>query len=168
MKDENNLINYQLASFLSFYGMMDTVAPIMKIEQSYELLQKKMHEQMSHGFEVEDMTQEMAYAINDTVCLWRLEKMRGTMADTLFTPMEFANIGLSQSTGFTSNALNILEIGRLKLEKGLPYLSTPIDHDEGKMSGAYTNNEPCYQGITTFHITQDDYSSLYPNVIVNY
>jgi hypothetical protein len=42
-----------------------------------------------------DMTNHMAYSINDTVCLWRCEELRKTMTDLIFTPMEFCNVGAS-------------------------------------------------------------------------
>jgi hypothetical protein len=75
------------------------------------------------------------------------------MVDMLFTPIDFANVGLSHATSFTSNALNILEIGRMKIAMGLPYRCVPVNHDEGKMTGAFTHNEELFQGKTTFHIT---------------
>lgn len=36
------------------------------------------------------------------------------------------------------------------------------------MTGAYTNNDDTWVGKTSFHITQLDYSSLYPSCIINY
>lgn len=62
-----------MKAFLDFYKMTDKLAPILKIEQSIYDLQRKTHQQMVGGFEIEDMTNEMAYSINDTVCLWRCE-----------------------------------------------------------------------------------------------
>lgn len=114
---ENRIVSYSLKNMLEALNLIDKAA-ILKIDQSIYDLQKQTHIQMSLSEERVDMTNHMAYSINDTVCLWRCEELRKTMTDLIFTPMEFARVGASQAISFTANALNILEIGRQRLLLG--------------------------------------------------
>lgn len=45
-KTENNLAGYGLKDLLLAFGMIDNVAPILKIDQSIYDLQRKTHQQM--------------------------------------------------------------------------------------------------------------------------
>jgi hypothetical protein len=91
---ENRIVSYSLKNILEALNLVDKAA-ILKIDQSIYDLQKQTHIQMSLSEERVDMTNHMAYSINDTVCLWRCEELRKTMTDLIFTPMEFAKIGAS-------------------------------------------------------------------------
>lgn len=119
---------------------------VLKEDQKIYDLQRNMHIQCNPLEARVDMTKDMVYSINDTVCLWECEALRGSLEDQTTAIVESEQVGLWCASVFTSNQLNQLELNRSRMNAGLPYLIRALENNEPKFMGAYTNNDEKYQG----------------------
>jgi hypothetical protein len=136
----SKLPSSSLKDILSTLDLGEETKRVLKEDQKIWELQRNLHQQTICSTVRVDMTKDMSYSINDTVCLWECEKLRGSLEDQTLVVMEAFDVGISQAMSFTLNQINQLEINKLRRDRALPYLIRPLENHENKITGAYTNN----------------------------
>jgi hypothetical protein len=140
LSEISKLPSSSLKDILSTLDLGEETKRVLKEDQKIWELQRNLHQQTICSAVRVDMTKDMSYSINDTVCLWECENLRGSLDDQTLVVMEAFDVGISQAMSFTLNQINQLEINKLRSERALPYLIRPLENNENKITGAYTNN----------------------------
>jgi hypothetical protein len=70
-----------LKEILGVLELSDETKRILKEDQKIFDLQRNMHLQTNPKEARVDMTKDMVYSINDTVCLWECETLRASLED---------------------------------------------------------------------------------------